>query len=108
MKIDNVKRANEVIQTNRRVIANDIAETLGISFGHRHCKSSENTLSILNFVPLLLTDKHKKRLLQASNRKPFRFYFENKGNAIFNKIVIGDETTRVSIRYFVIFMYSCL
>jgi len=34
--IDNVARANEIIQSNPRVTIDEIAETIGISFGSAH------------------------------------------------------------------------
>lgn len=45
-------------------------------------------------MPLLLTDKHNNRLLQAL--KTFLFYIANKENVISNKIVVGDKTTSPS------------
>lgn len=59
LTIDNVARVNEIIQSNRRVTVDEIAETIGISFGSAHeiiTERLEYRKVCARWVPRLLTE----------------------------------------------------
>ena len=88
-----IKSINDLIQSNRRVIVNDIARTLSLSVETAH-KIVHDDLGYSKvscwWVPKMLTAEHKQRRVELSQ---CFCHYEKDGNEFLKKMVTCDKTS---------------